>query len=90
MPSAQGQFPLKLFDTANYDPEPARERVRGAVTLTGSLTFLAVVSFYLYQAAQANAASWPNVKEAMGVILPAVTSVLGTARGFYFGSQKRS
>jgi hypothetical protein len=32
---------------------------------------------------------WPQIKEAMPVILPAVSSVLGTSLGFYFGSQKR-
>jgi preprotein translocase subunit SecE len=63
-----------------------REEVRGWIALSAVITFLLVVSFYLYQASRGTA-TWPNVKEAMQSVLPAVASVLGTVLGFYFGSQ---
>ncbi len=33
-------------------------------------------------------ARWSRVKDDMQAIFPAVTSILGTVLGFYFGSQK--
>jgi hypothetical protein len=80
------ESPLQERD---YDPEPAREAIRGRVTLVAAGTFFLVISFYLAASWTAAPESWPQIKEAMQAILPAVTSVLGTALGFYFGSQKR-
>jgi high-affinity Fe2+/Pb2+ permease len=51
--------------------------------------FFVLVAFYLYEANHAPDTSWSRLKEAMQSILPAVTSVVGTVLGFYFGSQKR-
>lgn len=51
--------------------------------------FSGVIWFYLRQAATGPDATWPRTETAMHAIFPAVTSVLGTALGFYFGSQKR-
>jgi hypothetical protein len=76
------------FETKDYNPEQDREKIRGYVALAAAVTFFAVVFFYLYEATRASI-QWPQVKEAMGSVLPAVTSVLGTVVGFYFGSQKR-
>jgi heme/copper-type cytochrome/quinol oxidase subunit 3 len=89
MAASGDPFPANPFRTASYDPEPGRERVRGWITVLAVITFFAVVMFYLYEASSASDASWPRLKEAMQFILPAVTSVLGTVLGFYFGSQKR-
>ena len=77
------------FTTSDFDPEPAREAVRGRITLAAASTFFVVVAFYLVASLMASAQAWPQIKDAMQPILPAVTSVLGTALGFYFGSQKR-
>jgi heme/copper-type cytochrome/quinol oxidase subunit 3 len=76
------------FETKEYNPEQDREKIRGQVALAAAITFFAVVFFYLFQATRATD-QWPQVKEAMQSVLPAVTSVLGTVVGFYFGSQKR-
>jgi heme/copper-type cytochrome/quinol oxidase subunit 3 len=76
------------FQTKEYNPEQDREKIRGWVALAAAITFFAVVFFYLCEATRANG-QWPQVKEAMQSVLPAVTSVLGTVVGFYFGSQKR-
>lgn len=73
----------------DYDPEPQREAIRGRIALAAFLTFAVAVAAYLMASIFSSPQSWPQIKEAMAVILPAVTSVLGTALGFYFGSQKR-
>ena len=72
-----------------YDPDPLREAVRASVTVLTILIFGYVIWFYLDQSHTTGGESWHQVERAMEVILPAVTSVLGTALGFYFGSQKR-
>jgi hypothetical protein len=77
------------FKSREFDPEPARETIRGRITLVSACTFFLVIAFYLSASWLAAPQSWPQIKEAMQAILPAVTSVLGTALGFYFGSQKR-
>ncbi len=72
-----------------YDPDRLREIIRGLVTLVAALSFLIVIAFYLVESAHSSDPTWTHIKEAMQSVLPAVTSVLGTALGFYFGSQKR-
>ena len=72
-----------------YDPEPERERIRGRITLATTILFGLVVMMFLVAALVSSADRWSRSKEAMGVVLPAVTSVVGTVLGFYFGSQKR-
>ena len=72
-----------------YSPDRLREIIRGLVTLVAALCFLVVVAFYLIEAARSSDPGWTRIKDAMQSVLPAVTSVLGTALGFYFGSQKR-
>lgn len=76
------------FRTGDYNPDQAREVVRGAVAIIAVAVFLTVILFYLCSAMRSSDPSWSHVKEAMQAILPAVTSVLGTVLGFYFGSQK--
>ncbi len=76
------------FRTATYSPDRAREVIRGAVAIIAIAVFLTVILFYLSSALRSADPSWSHVKEAMQAILPAVTSVLGTVLGFYFGSQK--
>ncbi len=72
-----------------YNPDPLREAVRASVTGLAIMIFSAVIWFYLHQASGGPDATWSRTETAMHVIFPAVTSVLGTALGFYFGSQKR-
>jgi hypothetical protein len=87
-PSAS-PFAPNPFRTETYDPEPGREKIRGWIALLAIATFFVLVAFYLYEANTGSDASWLRLKEAMQSTLPAVTSVLGTVLGFYFGSQKR-
>ncbi len=81
-------FSPNPFHTGNYDPDRAREGVRGTVAIIAIIMFLAVVIAYLTFAARSADTTWVRVKDAMQAILPAVTSVLGTVLGFYFGSQR--
>ena len=76
--------------TRTYNPERSRETIRGAVAITAMVIFALVIGFYIFYSVRAsNATIWDHLKEAMQAVLPAVTSVLGTVLGFYFGSQKR-
>jgi hypothetical protein len=72
-----------------YNPDRLREIIRGLVTLVAAICFLIVIGFYLVESVHTTDPGWTRIKEAMQSVLPAVTSVLGTALGFYFGSQKR-
>ena len=75
--------------TTPYDPGRTRERIRGLLALVSLAVFLLVITFYLWAALRLPAAGWSQFKEAAAAVLPAVTSVLGTVLGFYFGSQKQ-
>lgn len=85
----QAPFTRIPFRTADYDPEPGREKIRGWVSVLAIVVFFTVVMWYLYEAGHASDTGWVRIKDAMQAVLPAVTSVLGTILGFYFGSQKR-
>ena len=75
------------FEASPYNPDKDRERIRGAVALSAMLVFVLLMVFYFYEATHANPATWSQVEESLKVMLPAVTSVMGTVLGFYFGSK---
>ena len=72
----------------SFNPDEEREKVRGRITVLACSIFLIVVVFYIIFAARSSGTQWAQTKDAMEAIFPAVTSVLGTVLGFYFGSQK--
>ncbi len=76
------------FQRVPYDPEPGRDKIRASVALAAMFIFALVVGWYLYFSSTATPENWKQMKDAMQAVLPAVTSVLGTVLGFYFGSQK--
>ena len=88
MAAGPDPFPKATVETEDYNPESQREKLRVGITLIFAVSFFFIVTFYLYQSSKTGG-SWPQVKEAMQSVLPAVTSVLGTTLGFYFGSQNR-
>jgi len=56
-----------------------------AFTFAGLLLLIVVLAFRsVYDDAE-----WKNTKELLQVLLPAVTALLGSALGFYFGSRPR-
>ncbi len=76
------------FRMRSFDPDEEREKIRGRITVLACSIFLIAVVVYLVFAARSTGTQWTQIKDAMQAIFPAVTSVLGTVLGFYFGSQK--
>ncbi len=66
--------------------DPDRVRYRLAVIL--AVTFLATIGASFWGATRGTT-TWNNVKEWLQVVLPAVTAVVSTAVGFYFGTQQK-
>ena len=68
-----------------YSPERQHDYVRLTVTVG-----LLVIFGYLVVFASIESASWPahwqQTKEMLQIILPAITGIIGTVIGFYFGS----
>lgn len=64
-----------------YDPEPRRDWVRAGITVFLVLTFIGVVGAALYAAH----GDFDKTKEMIDKLLPALTGLIGTALGFYFG-----
>jgi hypothetical protein len=63
--------------------EAGREVVR--LLPAGALVFiLAVVIFFSFQKVD----NWDQTKELLQILLPAVTALLGSAVGFYFGTRR--
>jgi hypothetical protein len=50
--------------------------------------FLLIVIFWGFRNAGGSKEVWANTKELLELLLPAVTALLGSAVGFYFGTQK--
>ena len=71
-----------------YSPERQHDYVRLTVTVG-----LLVILGYLVVFASVESASWPahwqQAKEMLQIILPAITGIIGTVIGFYFGSATR-
>ncbi|MGI4854563.1 MAG: hypothetical protein ACRYF4_11025 [Janthinobacterium lividum] len=68
-----------------YRPERQRDWVRTIVTV-GLLTALGGVIFWACRESVASATQWGQTKEMLQIILPAVTGLLGSVIGFYFGT----
>ena len=84
------ELDVSLPDTAPssrpYDPEPARDRLRGwlAVAL---LAMLAVVVAAAWVSLWWSLATEAEIKDLLGVILPPIVALVGSAIGFYFGGK---
>jgi|GEM_PF-6981443 len=70
----------------DYDPRPQHDRVRAVVAfsfvgiflITIILAFIVIMGF---------SNDWTNTKDLLQLILPAETALIGSAIGFYFGTQ---
>ena len=71
--------PVKL----KYDPEPPRDRVRAAIALGLLAALLMIMGYALYS----THGDYDRTKEMLDKLLPALTGLLGSAIGFYFGSK---
>ena len=83
-PRAAGRKP----EQKPYSPEKQHDYVRLTVTLG-----LLIIFGYLVVFASVESSSWPahwqQTKEMLQIILPAITGIIGTVIGFYFGSAAR-
>jgi len=71
-------------------PTPPEDWMRIVVTLLFSLALVAFLAFYLYESVTiVSEGNWQRIKEAFGVVLPALTGTLGTVIGFYFGNRNK-
>lgn len=68
-----------------YRPERQRDWVRTIVTV-GLLSTLCGVIFWACKESISSASQWSQTKEMLQIILPAVTGLLGSVIGFYFGT----
>ncbi len=84
-PATVALRPEKDLEKKPYSPEKQRDYVRLTVTIG-----LLVIFGYLVVFASVESASWPahwgQTKEMLQIILPAITGIIGTVIGFYFGS----
>jgi hypothetical protein len=72
-----------------YNPQRKQESVRAWVTgaLLGAL--IALLFFAGIVASTGSKEHWDETKEMLQILLPAVTGLLGSALGFYFGTQSK-
>jgi hypothetical protein len=63
----------------------AQELVRAGLAIALFLLLAVTVVWVLFLAGTSN---WPNAKEALQILLPAETGLLGSAAGFYFASRR--
>jgi len=72
-----------------YNPERKKDSVRAWVT--GSLlgAFVLLIAAAIAVSALGSRERWDETKEMLQILLPAVTGLLGSALGFYFGAQSK-
>ena len=68
-----------------YDPEPRRDWVRAGITFGLVIAFLGVIGFALYS----THGDYDKTKDMLDKLLPALTGLIGSALGFYFGSKDK-
>jgi hypothetical protein len=84
---ANEPFDLGPFSAKSTPPEDWLQIV---VTLLFSVALIAFLGLYLYYAVAIQSDTiWTRAKETFGVILPALTGILGTVIGFYFGNRSK-
>jgi hypothetical protein len=95
---AGGPTPLETFDLTGgpSPPEPelkdlevGRDYVRAIVTI-GLLSILAFVIVWSCVEAASWQDHWNQTKEMLQIVLPALTGLIGSALGFYFGKSAES
>lgn len=68
-----------------YEPERQRDIVRMFVTLGLLASFLGLI-FWACRESVTSAVLWAQTKDMLQIILPALSGLLGSVIGFYFGS----
>ena len=73
--------------SVKYDPEKYRDLVRSLTNFSFIGIFALTVIVSLYAAIGLGGQYWANAKDLLQTLLPAETALIGSAVGFYFGSQ---
>lgn len=76
---------LRATAITSYSPERQRDLVR-LIVASGLLLILGYLIVFATVEASSYPAHWTQTKELLQIILPAVTGILGTVIGFYFGT----
>jgi uncharacterized membrane protein YsdA (DUF1294 family) len=79
--------PAAHFTLEPYNPEQERDYVRMFVTIA----LLALFGFIVVWVAVKSSAPhdvWKQTEDMLTIVLPALTGLIGSVLGFYFGSQK--
>src|SRR5580700_4193939 len=79
---------LENLPTVTYRPERP-DFVRGPATLILIGSLVVLLGFAGYESAESGSNS-NQVKEHLNIALPALTALLGSAMGFYFGTSVRT
>ena len=66
-----------------YDPEPRRDTVRAIITISLVGALFGVIGFAFYS----TRGDYEKTKDMLDKLLPALTGLIGSALGFYFGSK---
>lgn len=69
-----------------WDPEPAREKLRGYIA-GGLVLLLAGIVAAAWLALWSDVATEPEIKDLLGVVMTPVVALVGSALGFYFGGK---
>ena len=64
-----------------YDPEPRRDVVRAGISFGLVAAFLIIICFAMYS----THADFDKTEKMVDKLLPALTGLIGSALGFYFG-----
>ncbi len=73
---------------AIWNPEPARERIRGAIAV-GLVVLLALIAVGSIVLLATDALSLDEVEGLLTALFAPLLALAGTALGFYFGGQRR-
>ena len=68
----------------SYDPNPQREQVRGTIAWV-LLGIFGLTILFAFIALACEWTEYENIKDMLGILLPPITGLVGSAIGFYFG-----
>jgi hypothetical protein len=79
----------KGYALVPYNPEKQHDHVRMVVTV-GLLALFGFVIVWVALKSSGTDEVWKRTKEMLQIVLPALTALLGSVLGFYFGTQRNN